>query len=360
MLKADVARSIERVANVHGIEPAALKAVVEVESNGVVFADIDGQQMPIIRFEGHYFDRLVTAARRDEARSLGLASPNVGGVKNPSSQKARWQLLGRAMNIDKQAALESTSFGVGQVMGSHWKALGYPSVVAFFEEARSGVEGQVELMVRFIKRNNLLGALQRKDWAGFARGYNGPAYKTNAYDTKMAAAYARYSKSDIPASSGAEGMLRLGSKGAGVREIQVLLMRAGHPVTADGDFGPATDRALRNFQQESGLLADGIAGPQTMRKLKEFQTSPDEKPGNLGIAQVPEVKNAARNFGPLALVTAARDQIAEIATYVTGINSDLATTIANGLLAASGAIGLGLTVWGVYGWWKSKQTVEQA
>ncbi len=359
MLKADVARSIERVASVHGIDPAALKAVVEVESNGVVFADIDGKEMPIIRFEGHYFDRLVTASRREEARRLGLASPNVGGVKNPASQKARWQLLGRAMTIDKQAALESTSFGVGQVMGSHWKALGYPTVIDLFEASRSGVEGQVDLMVRFIKTNNLLGALGRKDWAGFARGYNGPAYKKNAYDTKMAAAYERYARKE-PVASGATGMLRLGSKGAGVREIQVLLTRAGHSVPADGDFGPATDRALRSFQDENSLTIDGVAGPQTMRKLKEFQVSADEKPGNLGIAQVPEVKNAARNFGPLALVTAARDQIAELATYVTGINSDLANTIANGMLAVSGAIGLGLTIWGVYGWWKSKQTVEQA
>lgn len=45
MLKADVARSIERVASVHGIDPTALKAVVEVESNGVVFADIDGKDI---------------------------------------------------------------------------------------------------------------------------------------------------------------------------------------------------------------------------------------------------------------------------------------------------------------------------
>lgn len=85
MLNADVARSIERVASVHGIDTAALKAVVEVESNDIVFADIDGQQMPIIRFEGHYFDRLVTASRREDARRLGLASPKVGGVKSARS-----------------------------------------------------------------------------------------------------------------------------------------------------------------------------------------------------------------------------------------------------------------------------------
>ncbi|WP_284775872.1 N-acetylmuramidase domain-containing protein [Agrobacterium sp. lyk4-40-TYG-31] len=360
MLKANVARSIERIANAHAIDPNALKAVVEVESNGVVFAEIEGRQEPVIRFESHYFDKLVKANRREDARRLGLASPNVGGVKNPSSQKGRWELLARAMAIDKQAALESVSWGVGQVMGSHWKALGYSSVVALMDEARGGVEGQVDLMVRFIKHNNLLGPLNRRDWSGFARGYNGPAYKKNAYDTKMAAAYTRYSGVENPPPSKATGMLRLGSKGEGVREVQALLTRAGFPVKVDGDFGTATDTSLRGYQEANGLHIDGVAGPETMRKLKELQTSPEEKPGSLGIAEVPQVKNAARNFGPLALVTAARDQIAELAMHVTGINSDFAATIANGLLGASGLIGLGLTAYGLYGWWKSKQTVEQA
>lgn len=360
MLKADVARSIERIANAHSIDPNALKSVVEVESNGVVFAEIEGRQEPVIRFEGHYFDRLVKANRREDARRLGLASSKVGGVKNPSSQKGRWELLSRAMAIDKQAALESVSWGVGQVMGSHWKTLGYQSVVALMDEARRGVDGQVELMVRFIKNANLLGPLNRRDWSGFARGYNGPAYKKNAYDTKMAAAYTRYSGMENPPPSKATGMLRLGSKGEGVREIQSLLTRAGFAVKVDGDFGNSTDTALRAFQDASNLHIDGVAGPETMRKLKELQPSSDEKPGSLTVSEVPQVKNAARNFGPLALVTAARDQIAELATYVTGINSDLAATIANGLLAASGLIGLGLTAYGLYGWWKSKQTVEQA
>lgn len=36
--------------------------------------------------------------------------------------------------------------------------------------------------------------LQRKDWAGFARGYNGPGYAKNRYDIKLANAYKKYSK----------------------------------------------------------------------------------------------------------------------------------------------------------------------
>ncbi|WP_320194950.1 N-acetylmuramidase domain-containing protein [Agrobacterium rosae] len=360
MLKADVARSIEQIANAHAIDPNALKAVVEVESNGVVFAEIEERQEPVIRFEGHYFDKLVKANRREDARRLGLASPNVGGVKNPSSQKGRWELLARAMSIDKQAALESVSWGVGQVMGSHWKALGYSSVVALMDAARGGVEGQVDLMVRFIKHNNLLGPLNRRDWSGFARGYNGPSYKKNAYDTKMAAAYTRYSGMENPPPSKATGMLRLGSKGEGVREVQALLNRAGFSVKVDGDFGTSTDTGIRGFQEKNSLNIDGVAGPETMRKLKELQTSPDENPGVLTAAQVPEVKTSMRAAGPLAMFIALREQVAEVAANLTGMNVDLANTVANGLLAASGAVGIGLTAYSLYGLWQSKKTVEQA
>lgn len=359
MLRSDLARSVERVAAARGIEAAALKAVVEVEAAGQPFAVVNGKNEPLIRYEGHYFDRLVDASRRDEARAAGLSSPSVGGVKNPSGQQERWLLLARASRIDADAALESTSWGLGQVMGAHWQKLGFSSVKEMVATARQDIDGQLELMVRYIEKFGLMASLKRHDWAGFARGYNGSGYKTNSYDTKLAKAYAQYAVA-AETQNPASGMLRLGSKGAGVREIQALLIRAGYAVGQDGDFGPATKAAIEQFQTAHGLAVDGVAGPETMRKLKEFQISPDEKPGSLGIANVPEVKSAARNFGPLAFLTAARDQIAEVATYATGINSDLATTIANGLLAASGVIGFGLTAYGLYGWWQSKKTVEQA
>ena len=54
---------------------------------------------------------------------------------------------------------------------------------------------QPDLPVGFtplIKANNLDGALRSKSWATFARGYNGPGYAQNAYDKKMAQAYARW------------------------------------------------------------------------------------------------------------------------------------------------------------------------
>lgn len=38
----------------------------------------------------------------------------------------------------------------------------------------------------------MLPALQAKDWAEFARRYNGPAYKENRYDEKLAKAYQKF------------------------------------------------------------------------------------------------------------------------------------------------------------------------
>jgi hypothetical protein len=50
-------------------------------------------------------------------------------------------------------------------------------------------------MVNFIKANQLADPLRRHDWAAFARRYNGPGYTANSYDTKLAAAHQRWSKS---------------------------------------------------------------------------------------------------------------------------------------------------------------------
>ena len=64
-----------------------------------------------------------------------------------------------------------------------------------------------------------------------------------------------------------EPTLKNGAKGNAVTRLQRALARAGYKVAADGDFGPATDRAVRAFQAAHGLAADGIAGPATWGAL---------------------------------------------------------------------------------------------
>ncbi len=60
---------------------------------------------------------------------------------------------------------------------------------------------------------------------------------------------------------------QVGSKGVDVRTVQHLLTQQGHPVGADGIFGPATQAAVTDFQGDNGLTADGVVGPQAWFEL---------------------------------------------------------------------------------------------
>jgi len=272
MFDTHTVREISAVAAAHGLEPAALLAVAEVESGGQVFASVDGRTEPLIRFEGHYFDRRLSAENQARARTLGLSSPMAGAIANPASQAARWRLLDRAAAIDRKAAWEATSWGLGQVMGAHWAWLGYASVDALVAEARAGAAGQARLMARYIVKAGLAAALAGSNWAAFARGYNGPAYRANRYDTRLAAAFARHAggpanPSAAPAAASSV-LLRRGDRGPAVADLQAALSAAGYPVAIDGAFGPRTADALARYQRDHGLVADGIAGPLTRASLR--------------------------------------------------------------------------------------------
>ena len=58
-------------------------------------------------------------------------------------------------------------------------------------------------------------------------------------------------------------ILKNGSKGQDVSNLQTRLQKLGYPIQIDGDFGPKTDNVVRLFQRNKGLIADGIVGPKT-------------------------------------------------------------------------------------------------
>jgi N-acetylmuramidase/Putative peptidoglycan binding domain len=345
------------------IEVAALAAVIAVESNGVIFAT--GTSLPVIRWEGHYFYRFLKGARRDQAVKASLASPTAGAVKNPSSQTARYDLLKRAAEIDKDAAYSSISMGVGQVMGSHWQALGFTSPFKMFDRCCSGFKGQVEVMLAFIKVNSLVDEIQRRDWSAFARAYNGSNYAKNGYHTKLAAAYKtaladpRISSNNVVNTSkgSATTMLRLGSKGARVRELQQLLVRAGISVTVDGDFGPATRDGVKAFQTINGLEADGVAGPKTMETLSLYRSSIDEKVGAVPMINLPETTTGGTGTVGGIGVVAAADKINDVADKL-GASDGIFHHISNGLYTVGAVLIVGGILWAGYGWLKSRRTYE--
>jgi N-acetylmuramoyl-L-alanine amidase len=78
-------------------------------------------------------------------------------------------------------------------------------------------------------------------------------------------------------------LLRKGSRGPEVRDLQTQLNRLGAKLVVDGDFGSATDRAVRSFQTAQGLVSDGIVGKQTATVIARLlspqragQTEPDK------------------------------------------------------------------------------------
>ena len=250
-----------------GCEPAALLAVIEAGAPGRVLARVDGRDEPPIRFRGDVFDRLLTPARRAQARRAGLAHPLEGRVANPRSQGRRWRLLARAIAIDRQAALSATVWGVGAVMGLHWRALGFGSVDALVVEARSGAAGQVALLVRLLRHEGLGPKLAGGEWQAVARacGLDRPALETA--HARAAALDLRPALPAIASDDGAAFPLRFGARGEGVRRLQRGLARSGHPLRADGLFGIRTDAALREWQRRRGARPTGAVSPADAWRL---------------------------------------------------------------------------------------------
>lgn len=165
-------------------EVACVKAVAEVESSGGGFLK-NGQ--PKILFEGHYFYELT----KGKHGISNVSYPTWSSEYYNEDQHAR---LDKAIKLDRSAALQSASWGKFQIMGKNWKNLGYGSVQEFVNDMYAGETEHLMAFVKFVKFNKLDDELRRKDWAGFAKGYNGPGYAKNSYDKKMAAAYKKFSK----------------------------------------------------------------------------------------------------------------------------------------------------------------------
>ena len=71
-------------------------------------------------------------------------------------------------------------------------------------------------------------------------------------------------------------LIKMGSSGPQVAEVQRLLIKAGFsvgPAGADGIFGQGTYEAVRRFQESRGLDSDGIIGPATKKALKNVSSS---------------------------------------------------------------------------------------
>lgn len=162
-----------------GCEVAAVKAVILTEVG--IRGAFDALGRPIILYERHYFSELT--GRRFDKTHPDISNPKSGGYGKFSAQYPK---LERAIALDRNAALQSASWGAFQIMGRNFKAAGYPTVEAFVAAVKDSLSKKIEGFGNFVVADpRLRAALQARQWTTFARIYNGPGFAANQYDLKM-------------------------------------------------------------------------------------------------------------------------------------------------------------------------------
>lgn len=217
-----------------GADAASLWAVLSVETRGFGFLP---DRRPKILFERHIFHKRTqgqfSAAHPDISNRL--SGGYVGGA-------GEYQRLKLAMTLDRRAALESASWGLGQVMGFNASSLGYAGAEDMVQRFTTGEAEQLLGCARFITANPALArAFQAGNWAKVAFYYNGASYAENAYDTKLSAFHARYAdaanRPNLEARRGQAFLAYLGFDPKGI----------------DGRPGGGTSAAVRAFEVSRGV-----------------------------------------------------------------------------------------------------------
>jgi hypothetical protein len=188
-----------------GVPAPVLAAVCEVESSGRGFLPVpsrspgglDVSGFPVVRFEAHVFWWELKAAGIDPAGVIpprpDILSPALN-MKLVKTREGEWDRLEAARTVHADAATRSASWGAFQIMGFNAGACG-ASGLAEFVGLMGSAEGQAELFAGFLSSNPLmLRALKGRDWAAFARLYNGKLYAANGYDRKLKAAWERQAR----------------------------------------------------------------------------------------------------------------------------------------------------------------------
>lgn len=168
------------------VEVAAIKAVVEIEA-GKAMKGFWAPGIPVINFDRTMYNKY---------KSKAPSTKGATGEKVPSGLTGyalkEWTELINARKHNAQGANMGTFWGMFQIGGFNYKLCGCETVDEFVKRMAYSELEQLQLFAVFIVNTGMVSNLRKKDWAGFARKYNGPSYAKRGYHTKMAKAYAKY------------------------------------------------------------------------------------------------------------------------------------------------------------------------
>lgn len=228
------AAGLQQATEALGTGAAEIWTVLSVETRGCGFLS---DRRPLILFERHVFHRETGGVY--DASHPEISCPEPGGYQGGVREYERF-LAARA--LDAHAALDSASWGIGQVMGYNAGLAGFPCVEAMVAAMIDTEDAQLAAVAAFLASERLAGFLGQHNWEAFARGYNGSAFARNQYDSRLAACYRKFSAGPLP--------------DLAVREAQVLLtFLGGNPGVVDGILGRFTRSAVAQFRQQKGLGA---------------------------------------------------------------------------------------------------------
>lgn len=153
-------------------------------------------------------------------------------------------------------------------------------------------------------------------------------------------------------------ILKLGAHGAYVEDLQRNLGDLGYTTIVDGRFGQVTDRAVRKFQTDNGLVVDGIAGNRTQIVIGEALKAKETKP-KIAAAMDAVEPVANQTIAPgemLAGVTAVGTGATAVKQTVDAVNDGATSLLSLGPWVLAGVIGVG------FGWyvWRDLRTKKAA
>lgn len=175
----------EIVAKELGVEVAAIKAVVRIEA-GPKLEGFWAPGVPVVNYVQSLFNKYNGKTKGRKLKDAKVPSGLTGYALK------EWTSLTNARKINATAADMGCYWGMFQIGGYNFKLCGCESVEEMVYKICESEFSQLEMFAVFIRNAGMLEALKKKDWAAFARKYNGPSYAKRGYHTRMAKEYAHF------------------------------------------------------------------------------------------------------------------------------------------------------------------------